>query len=69
MTKIAFEALIKLIKTKSLVSGDKETEVTLRLQGENVKDIVLNSLNSLQRADEMVMVVIIKKGLSKIDKK
>jgi len=60
--KIAFKALIKMLTIKSLVSGDKEAELKLRLQDENVKDEILNTLNSLQRADEMVMVVIMDKS-------
>jgi len=59
--KIAFEALIKMVTTKSLVSGDKEAEIKLRLQDDNVKDEILNSINSLQRADKQVVVVIMDK--------
>jgi len=51
-----------MLTIKSLVSGDKEAELKLRLQDENVKDEILNTLNSLQRADEMVMVVIMDKS-------
>ncbi len=56
--KIAFKALIKQVAIKSLVSGDKEAEVKLRLQDENVKDEILNSINALQMPDKQVMVVI-----------
>ncbi len=56
--KIAFEALIRSVNNKSLVSGDKESWVTLRLQDKNVSDEILNTINSLHRGDKNVMVVI-----------
>ena len=56
--KIAFKALIKQVSIKSLVSGDKPVEVKLQLQGDNVKDDILNTINSLQDPAEEVMVVI-----------
>ncbi len=56
--KIAFKALIKQVSIKSLVSGDKEAEVKLRLQDENVSDEILNTINSLQDPTEKRMVVI-----------
>ena len=59
--KIAFKALIRSVNNKSLVSGDKETWITLRLQGDNVKDEILNSLNSLQNPQEEVMIVMMDK--------
>ncbi len=59
--KIAFEALIKSVNNKSLVSGDKESWVTLRLQDKNVSDEILNTINSLHRGDKNVMVVIMEK--------
>ncbi len=55
---IAFKALIKQIKIKSLVSGDKEAEVRLRLQDESVDDSTLNALNVLQRADEQAYITV-----------
>jgi len=55
--KIAFEALIKKVSHKSLVSGDKSTEVTLQFDSSD-KTKILNSLNKLQVADDSVMVVI-----------
>lgn len=58
MKKVGFEALIKEIKTKSLVSGDKATWVILQLQDKAVKDEILNLLNKLHRADQNVAVVI-----------
>ena len=55
--KIAFKALIKQTSIKSLVSGDKQVEVKLQLQGDNVRDTILNSINSLQDPQEEIMVV------------
>lgn len=55
--KIAFEAQIKEIKNKSLVSGDKATRIILEFDS-NEKLEVLNSLNQLHRADANVAVVI-----------
>lgn len=60
--KIAFKALIKNVNIKSLVSGDKEAWITLRLQGKNVKPEILNPLNSLQDPTEEVMIVIMDEG-------
>ena len=59
--KIAFKALIRSVNNKSLVSGDKETWITLRLQGDNVKPEILNPLNSLQNPQEEVMIVMMDK--------
>ena len=59
--KIAFQALIKNVNNKSLVSGDKETWITLRLLGDNVKVEILNALNSLQNPQDEVTVVIMDK--------
>jgi len=59
--KIAFEALIKKMTIKSLVCGEKEAELVLRMQDKNVEDKILNAINSLQRADKQVMVVIMDK--------
>lgn len=58
--KIAFEALIKKVSHKSLVSGDKSTEVTLQFDSTD-KTVILNSLNKLQMADKLAMVVIMDK--------
>ena len=55
--KIAFEAQIKEIKNKSLVSGDKATRIVLEFDSDE-KPEVLNSLNELHRADANVQVVI-----------
>ncbi len=56
--KIAFKALIKQVSIKSLRSGDKGAIVQLELQDENVKDEILNTINSLQDPTNQVMVVI-----------
>ncbi len=56
--KIAFKALIKQVSIKSLRSGDKGAIVQLELQDENVKDEILNTINSLQDPTKQVMVVI-----------
>ena len=49
---------VKTVNNKSLVSGDKETWITLRLQGDNVKPEILNTLNYLQDPTEDRLVVI-----------
>ena len=58
--KVAFEALIKDINNKSLVSGDKATRVILEFDSDKKLDI-LNSLNELHQADKTVTVVIMDK--------
>ena len=55
--KVAFEALIKDINNKSLVSGDKVTRVILEFDSDKKLDI-LNSLNELHQADKNITVVI-----------
>ena len=55
--RIAFEAMIKEIKNKSLVSGDKATRIILEFDSDEKLD-VLNSLNELHYADRNVAVVI-----------
>ena len=55
--KVAFEAMIKEIKNKSLVSGDKATWIILAFDSNN-KTAILNSLNKLHHADKTVMAVI-----------
>ena len=59
--KIAFKALIKQVSIKSLVSGDKTAEVKLNLQGDNVSDEILNTINSLQSPTDEITVVIMDK--------
>jgi len=55
--KTTFEALIKEIKNKSLVSGDKATRIVLEFDS-NEKIEVLNNLNELHHADKFITVVI-----------
>ena len=67
--KIAFEAMIKAINNKSLVSGDKATRVILEFDS-NKKLNVLNSLNELHDAAKDIMVVIMdKKEFSETERK
>lgn len=56
--KIAFEALIKQLTVKSLVSGDKEGRLLLEFLPKNE---MLNILNQLHSADKMVYVVVMDK--------
>ena len=58
--KVAFEAMIKAINNKSLVSGDKATRVILEFDSDKKLD-VLNSLNELHQADKDITVVIMDK--------
>lgn len=55
--KVAFEAMIKSIQNKSLVSGDKATRIVLEFDSSD-KTEVLNILNELHRADRTVAVAI-----------
>jgi hypothetical protein len=55
--KVAFEAMIKSIQNKSLVSGDKATRIVLEFDSSD-KTQVLNILNELHRADRTVAVAI-----------
>lgn len=57
--KVTFSALIKEIKTKSLVSLDKEARLVLQFQADNE---ILNKLNRLHKPDELVEVVISSEG-------
>jgi hypothetical protein len=54
--KVAFTALIKEVSTKSLVSGDKETRLTLQFKP---TDEILDGLNRLHRGDAMVMAAFV----------
>ena len=54
---LKIEALIKEVKNKSLVSGDKSTQVILEFNSSD-KTEELNNLNELQKADSLVTVVI-----------
>jgi len=58
MNKIAFEALIKDVHSRSLVSLDKATRVVLEFENTDKTD-VLDALNALHRADKTVGVAII----------
>jgi len=57
MKQVAFTALIKNIKHKSLECGEKETDVVLRFRSTDKLE-ELNTLNELQIADGRVMVGI-----------
>jgi len=59
--KVAFEALIHQINSRSLVCGEKQTVLSLKMQDVNVSDEILNALNTLHRADSTVMVVLMDK--------
>ena len=48
--KVAFEAMIKSIQNKSLVSGDKATRIVLEFDSSD-KTQILNILTELHRAD------------------
>jgi len=52
---VEFQALIKQISTKSLVSGDKESRLLLEFMP---SDELLAGLNKLHKADAMVKVRI-----------
>jgi len=54
--KVSFEALIKELKIKSLVSLDKEARLVLQFQP---TDDILNKLNKIHKPDELVKVVMI----------
>jgi len=53
--QVKFEALIKELKIKSLVSLDKEARLVLQFQADND---ILNKLNKIHKPDELVKVVI-----------
>jgi len=57
--KVSFEALIKELKIKSLVSLDKEARLVLQFQADND---ILNKLNKIHKPDELVKVVISNEG-------
>lgn len=54
--QVTFSALIKEIKTKSLVSLDKEARLVLQFQP---TDGILNLLNQIHKPDSLVTVTII----------
>ena len=53
--KVAFEALIKSLTTKSLVSGDLESRLILQFLP---TDDILNKINKLHKADDSIMIVL-----------
>jgi len=53
--KVAFKALVKQMKIRSLVSGDKESELILRFSPTND---MLDSINRLHKADDDIYVVL-----------
>jgi len=53
--EVKFEALIKELKIKSLVSLDKECRLILQFQAD---DDIINKINRLHKPDELVRVVI-----------
>ena len=57
--KVAFKALVKQMKIRSLVSGDKEAEMILRFLP---TDEMLDSINRLHKADDDIYVVLMDKG-------
>jgi len=65
--KVTFEALIKEIKNKSLVSGDKATRIVLEFDSDHKLE-VLNSLNELHSADRFINVTITDKESFKKEK-
>lgn len=56
--KVAFEALIKQLNIKSLVSGDKEARLILQFMP---TESILNKINRLHKADSTIWVVIMDK--------
>jgi len=57
--KVAFEAMIKSIQNKSLVSGDKATRIVLEFDSSD-KTQILNILNELNQANKTVTITIAK---------
>ena len=57
--QVIFSALLKEIKTKSLVSLDKEARLVLQFQP---TDDILDKLNRIHKPDELVKVVISSEG-------
>jgi len=54
--QVSFEALIKKLTVKSLVSLDKEAHLLLQFNAENNE--LIDQINRLHRPDEMVRVTI-----------
>jgi len=55
--QVSFEALIKELKIKSLVSLDKEARIVLQFQP---SDDILDKLNRIHKPDELVNIKISK---------
>ena len=53
--KVAFEALIKQVTIKSLVSMDKQARLLLEFNAEN--DELMANLNKLHRADRLIKII------------
>jgi len=53
--KIAFEALIKQLNVKSLVSGDKEARLILQFLP---TDDILDKINRLHKANDTITAVL-----------
>jgi len=66
INQVAFPALIKQISIRSLISGDKEAQILLRFLP---TDDLLDGLNRLHRADEEVMIAIVKNKIKQNGKK
>jgi len=54
--EITFDALIKKLEIKSLVSLDKVARLTIDFSGENAE--VIDKLNRLMRADETIQITV-----------
>lgn len=59
--QVKFEALIKELNIKSLVSLDKEARLILQFQP---TDDILNKLNQIHKPDELIKVMISDEGNS-----
>jgi len=59
--QVKFEALIKELNIKSLVSLDKEARLILQFQP---TDDILNKLNQIHKPDELIKVMISNEGNS-----
>jgi hypothetical protein len=57
MKKVAFEALIKEVKVKSLVSGDRSARILIEL--DSPSDELLADIISMQRPDETVSIALV----------
>ena len=53
--KVVFEALVKQMTVKSLVSGDKEARLILQFIP---TDDILDKINRLHKADDVVTAVL-----------